>query len=77
LLFGISELSCTFAGSNLTCHEKNIPAIEQKAQEQTRFPGKNVDQERPEDSIQQAGCRKEKIVRFRRNEIIEAFNISY
>jgi len=46
--------------------EKNIPAIGKKAQEQARFQGKNVDQERPKSSVQQESNREKKTDRFRR-----------
>jgi len=57
LIFGSLKINRTFAPPKLNSDEKNIPAICQKAQEQARFQGKNVDQKRPKSFVQQESYR--------------------
>jgi hypothetical protein len=77
LEFGIPRISCTFAPPNLNDHEKNIPAICQKTQEQARVQGKNVDQERQKGIVKQTGYRKKEADRFRRKALISCFSLRY
>jgi hypothetical protein len=56
--FGSLKNSCTFAPPKINSNEKNIPAFGKKTQEQARFQGKNVDQERQKSIIQQESYRK-------------------
>jgi hypothetical protein len=51
-------------------NEKNIPAIGQKAQEQARFQGEDVDQERSQGIGQQTRQGQEKTDRLRREQIV-------
>jgi hypothetical protein len=49
------EITITRSNSN----EKDISAIEQEKEKQTRFQGKNVDRQRPE-SVESPPCQRKK-----------------
>jgi hypothetical protein len=61
----------------LNRHEKNISAIGQKAEKQTRLQGKNVDQEWPQGFSEPQGYRQEKTDCVRRKEITSFFIHKY